>query len=299
MLATHGARPVYMAAGRAFFLQPFSGARVTMDDFDSDFTDVMQPPKKPKDPEAKQGPLGLPASFSRLAAMCSDVGLTIRRCAEFHYQIVDRVEGLPVIDFWPSTQKYRFNKAPSGQRARAGSAKAIMADLDEYLRSTKQARMKQVLKPVTRESVAGFETVQDPTPRTHVTEELIMRMADKIGEQFDRAFGALWKNLDSLRAPAPPTLQAEAQEGWETGDDVDPVAAADYAFEHDDANSKPKPSLHSMSSIPYSDEWPATYWVALHALIMRADKLDPRAISQQAAEFAEEAMTYKGFNGYE
>jgi hypothetical protein len=47
-------------------------------------------------------------------------GLALHRCSDVHYQICD--EHCPLVDVWPTTNKFRWHGAPAGAKAKSGSA---------------------------------------------------------------------------------------------------------------------------------------------------------------------------------
>ena len=219
------------------------------DDFESDFEDVMQPkPPKAAQQERSERLVIHPA----LDAFCKRYGLTIRHPHETHYQVMQGDK--PLLDFWPDTNRYRFNRAPAGSKARVGGQGQILSDLQQWI--DKQAREKNVKQP-SREQVFADSGPAEPFMSSQAVRPLARAIAQEVSAE--------------LRP-----LLREAR-GAEVIDQQ--------------RNGQP----HSLPlSLAGEDDFVVTYWVALHALIIRAEDCRPETISQHAAAFAYQAMRHLG-----
>lgn len=241
-------------------------SRQPIDDFEADIDDVMQDAKPAQAARQERSPIS-----QQLREFCSDVGLSIRQCHVTHWQILEN--GQPLMDFWPSTNRYRFNAAPPGAKARAGSQARIIQDLEEYcLRN----RRTSVVIPPTRENIkrgGGALPLKEPEPRRD-DNKLALLIATAVGQEVARQL----RSFEERIAPAPAQPAKEPAQSWQ---DEAAVIAEELAEERCETTD---PAVDPDD--PWADHWAIAYGVALHALIIRADELDVEKISNQASLFA-------------
>jgi len=71
--------------------------------------------------------------------------LAVRKCSQHHFQICD--EHGPLVDAWPTTNRFRSHNAPAGTKARPGGAvKAVKQAL--YIAGVKAKRAESLPGPV-------------------------------------------------------------------------------------------------------------------------------------------------------
>jgi hypothetical protein len=70
---------------------------------------------------------------SRVRAGASAAGLEVNQCSEHHFQIMDKFG--PLVDFWPTSDKFRATQAPRNQPAKMG----VIADVIRLAKSLSHA----------------------------------------------------------------------------------------------------------------------------------------------------------------
>ena len=246
------------------------------DDFDNDFEDVMAAPKAAP---TRRDSLVSPS----LRDFCDARGLTIRRPAEFHFQVMS-ADGAPLIDFWPTTRKYRLNAAPAGQRARAGGPDAIINDLTELLgareRIPRRPRVEPTIQPEPRPvtgATASFPAVD--TLANALGDHICERLADRLTHAFERALSTVF---ETMLNQAIPMMDGKPREEHMERDE------AAYAAPEPSVNGAEEEIDPPRSDFTYEEMFPLTYHVALHALIVRSETCDPKEVSKLALAFAAE-----------
>ena len=238
------------------------------EEWDQDFEDVMTvAPRTVKHERGSSVP-------EQVKTWCEKRGMSVRQCAEYHWQVTRN--GEPIVDFWPSTRKYRFNKAAAGSRARAGGADQIIGDLKAWY-------AKHGATPLEVQGTESGRVVQVPHADVQGICQVIADTLRPVVNQLTAAVAEL-RVKQTMEVP-----NAKVESTIETFEPIPSVGSDpldDFPDEDDDDNvARPE---RGDPPIVESVDYTVLYMVAMHALIIRAESLDD--VSDQADRLAMEAL---------
>jgi hypothetical protein len=265
-------------------------------DFDNDFEDVMDGTPVASIPQADE-----PNFLKQLRPFLDRQKLLLLRCAEFHWQI-RHADGRLIGDVWPGTKRYRMVSAPAGQRAREGGVTAVIDDLKHYLRGVGAYVEKQPLKAGVKAAKEAKEA--KPTEAAHFNaenaiEDLVAKIASRVGSDLGDKLSILADKLYALLSAAPPAPAPRTVDYRPTREEMERLMPWMVGPLPQPAKEEAEP-LAGRPTVEAGEELPceveealdaqflgdASYLVALHALLIRAETVDPKELTGMAYQIS-------------